>query len=317
MVKKESFYYESRSQNQKVHAMKWIPFGEVKAVIIIAHGMAEYIERYDAFATHLAERGILVAGCDYIGHGKSVVGQELYGYFCSRDAATVIIRDVHRLKKMVQEEYPGIPYIVMGHSFGSFVIRNYLCRYGTGVDGAILMATGMPPKALISISRHLANMQALFFGADKPGKFLNNMAFGGYNKKIKNASSAFSWLSFNTENVEKYDADPLCGFLFTINGFQTLSEMIYRLHKPKNLANIPAKLPILMMAGLEDPVGDYGEGVRRARRSLAKAGVREIRTHLYPWGRHEILHEDEKEEAYRDIIDWLNDKIDLGADNGS
>ncbi|MCL2717430.1 MAG: alpha/beta hydrolase [Lachnospiraceae bacterium] len=311
MIKKESLYYESRSQGQKVHAIRWIPSGDIKAILFIAHGMAEYIDRYDAFATYLAERGILVAGCDYIGHGKSVVGQELYGYFCPRDAATVIIRDVHRLKKIIQADYPGLPQIIMGHSFGSFVVRNYLCRYGTGVNAAILMATGMPPKGLILVSRFLANLQAMFIGADKPGKFLNKLAFDGYNKRIKDAGSRFSWLSVNKENVEKYDADPLCGFIFTVNGFQTLSEMIYRLYNPKNLANMPADLPVLMVAGTEDPVGDYGEGTKRARKSLKKAGMRDTSLKLYPWGRHEILHEAEKDEVYQDIINWLNDKLDL------
>ena len=308
MVKKETLSYESRSQAQKVHAVKWIPAGEIKAIIIIAHGMAEHIERYDAFAVYLAERGILVAGCDYIGHGKSVVGQEIYGYFCSRDAATVVVRDVHRLKKIIQADYPGLPMIIMGHSFGSFVARNYLCRYGSGVNGAILMATGMPPKALAVALRFLANMQALF-GGDKPGKFLNGLAFNGYNKRIKDAASPFSWLSVNKENVEKYEADPLCGFLFTVNGFQTLAELVYRIHNPKNLANVPAHLPVLMVAGQEDPVGDYGEGVKRAAKSLKKAGVRNVKLRLYPWGRHEILHEDEKEEVYQDIIEWLNEKL--------
>ena len=314
MVKKESFFYESRSGTQKVHAVKWLPAGEVKAVLIIAHGMAEYIERYDEFATYLAGRGILVAGCDYIGHGKSVVGQQKYGYFCSRDAATVLIRDVHRLKKLVQLDYPCVPYIIMGHSFGSFVVRNYICRYGTGVDAVILMGSGMPPKALISVCRFIVNMQALFTGDDKPGTFINKMIFGGYNKMIKGAASSFSWLSFNKENVDKYDADDLCGFVFTLNGFQTMSEMISRIHNPKNLGKVPADLPVLFVSGTEDPVGDYGEGVRRAKRSLAKAGVKDISLRLYPWGRHEILNEDEKVEVYHDILNWINEKAGIDCE---
>ncbi|MCL2052190.1 MAG: alpha/beta hydrolase [Lachnospiraceae bacterium] len=313
MITRETIYYESRSQSQKVHAVKWIPDGEIKAVFIIAHGMAEHIGRYEAFAEYLAHRGIVVAGCDYIGHGKSVVGQELYGYFCPRDAATVVIRDVHRLKKIMQGDYHGLPQIIMGHSFGSFVVRNYLCRYGSGVNAAILMGTGMPPKALISVLGFLANIQALLFGADKPGNLLDKLAFGSYNKRITDKASKFSWLSFNKENVEKYDADPLCGFIFTINGFQTLAEMIKRLHNQKDLANIPADLPIMMVSGLEDAVGEYGEGVKKAKRSLKKAGVKDISVRLYPWGRHEILKEEEKAEVYQEIIDWLNEKLGLGV----
>ena len=311
MIKKESIYYESRSGKNKIHAVKWAPVGKIKAILIIAHGMSEHIERYDDFASYLAERGILVAGCDYLGHGKTVVGQEKHGYICAHDPATVIVRDVHRLKKIIEVDNPGIPQIVMGHSMGSFVIRNYLCRYGSGVDAAILMGTGMPPKAIILISRILANIQARFIGGEKPAHFLDKMAFGGYNKKIADASSRFSWLSVNSENVEKYEADSLCGFMFSINGFQMIAELLYRLSKPKNVALIPSNLPILLVSGSEDPVGDYVVGLHRVKKSLEKAGVSDITLTLYPWGRHEILHEEEKMEVYSDIIYWLEWKLDI------
>jgi alpha-beta hydrolase superfamily lysophospholipase len=312
MVTKESIFYDSRAPERQIHAIKWQPAGEVKAVFIIAHGMAEYIERYDPFATYLAERGILVAGCDYLGHGKSVNGgHEPYGYFCKRDPATVVIRDVHRLKKMIQEDYPGVPQVIMGHSMGSFVVRNYLCRYGTGVNAAILMGTGMPGKMLIGSARFIANLQAAFIGGGKPGKLLNKMAFGGYNKKIKDSTATFAWLSVNAENVKNYEDDPLCGQPFSINGFQTLLELPYRILKPKNLANMPPRLPILIVSGTEDPVGDYGRGPKKTRQSLRKAGVHDVEVNLYPWGRHEILMEAEKMEVYTDIINWLTEKLDL------
>ncbi|MDR2547420.1 MAG: lysophospholipase [Lachnospiraceae bacterium] len=305
MIKKESFYFESRYSELQIHALKWLPAAEVKAVLIVAHGMAEHIERYDKFAVYMAERGILVAGCDYLGHGKTAGGQHSYGYFCPRDPATVVVRDVHRLKKLIQNEYPTVPFIIMGHSMGSFVARNYITRYGSGVKGAILMGTGMPPKLLVTVSRFLAGTQALFAGAKKPGKLLDRLAFGEYNKKIKEAGSKFAWLSINTENVVNYEADPLCGFMFSINGFQTLFELLRRLHDPKLLAAIPAALPLLIVSGANDPVGDYGRGPQKAKESLRKAGVKDIRLITYSWGRHEILHEAESEEVCRDIADWI------------
>ncbi|MDR0220558.1 MAG: lysophospholipase [Lachnospiraceae bacterium] len=316
MVTKESIYYDSRTEERKIHALKWQPEGKVRAIFIIAHGMAEYMDRYDAFATYLAERGVLVAGCDYLGHGWSVGGQAQYGYFCQRDPATVIVRDVHRLKKMFEQEYPGTAQIVMGHSMGSFVVRNYLCRYGAGVDAAILMGTGMPPRLLIMAARLLAGLQALFLGGDKPGTFLNKMTFGGYNKRVKEPESFFSWLSFDGENVRAYDRDPLCGFVFTVNGFQALFALIDRVYKPDSLAKIPARLPVLIVSGREDPVGGYGQGVRRTKTSLQKAGVSDVTMKLYPWGRHEILREAEKMEAYYDIVNWLNEKLELWEAEG-
>ncbi|MCL2253202.1 MAG: lysophospholipase [Lachnospiraceae bacterium] len=306
MISKEYLSYESRESCYKIHATIWQPKLKVKAILIIAHGMAEYIDRYDAFATYLAEHGILVAGCDYIGHGKTVVGFDKYGYFCSRDPATVVVRDVHRLKKTIQERYPCIPQIVMGHSMGFFVILNYLYRYGNGVDGAIFMGCGMPSKILISCSRFIANLQARVVGADKPGKLLNRLAFGKYNKKVTDPESFFSWLSFNKENVEKYDNDPLCGFIFTINGFQTMLELISRLQKPDNLAQIPKDMKILMVSGAMDPVCEYGKGFAKVEKSLRKVGINDITAKLYSWGRHEILQEDEKKEVFEDIKNWLD-----------
>jgi alpha-beta hydrolase superfamily lysophospholipase len=194
---------------------------------------------------------------------------------------------------------------------GSFVVSNYLSRYGAGVDAAILMGTGTPPRLLIGLSLLLAKLQAAFVGDEKPGELLNKLAFGGYNKRIKQPTSFFSWLSFNTDNVTAYDRDPLCGFIFTINGFLALFDLIARTYKTDNLAQIPASLPIFIVSGREDPVGKYGKGPLRAKKNLQKAGVVDVTMKLYPWGRHEILHEKEKAEAYDDIANWLNERLEL------
>ena len=151
MVKKEEFTFDSRDGKSKIHAVRWVPEQRVVCIVQIIHGMAEYIERYEELAQYLGEKGILVTGDDHLGHGKSVAKDGTYGYFCEQDPATVVVRDVHRLKKMTQEEYPGIPYIILGHSMGSFILRNYLFRYGTGIQGAIVCGTGSQPKALVKV----------------------------------------------------------------------------------------------------------------------------------------------------------------------
>ncbi len=310
MVTTQELYYDSRDHASRIHAVKWIPENEVKAVLILVHGMAEYIERYNEFATYLAERGILVAGNSHLGHGKSIGENGKPGYFCKQDAATVLVRDVHRLKKMVQQDYPGIPCFIMGHSMGSFVVRNYLCRYGTGVEGAIIMGTGMPPKALAAISKGIARLQMVFLGDSHPGKMLDKLAFGGYNKKIENPKTAHDWLSVSEENVRAYKADDLCGFLFTVNGFHTLFELIYRLHKPGNLKNMPVTLPVLFIAGGEDPVGDYGEGVKKVAQSFKDMGMQDVTLSIREDVRHEILNEDDRVEVYEEIFQWITEKED-------
>ena len=153
MVKKEEFTFDSRDGSTKLHAVRWTPSGKVICILQIVHGMAEYVERYEALALYLGEKGILVTGDDHLGHGKSVGERGAYGYFCDQDPATVVVRDVHRLKKITQEEYPGVPYVILGHSMGSFILRNYLFRYGSGIQGAIICGTGSQPPLLVKVQR--------------------------------------------------------------------------------------------------------------------------------------------------------------------
>ena len=142
---KEEFYFDSRDGESRIHAVRYTPDdGNVKGIVQVVHGMAEYVERYENLAEFLTARGILVTGEDHLGHGKSVAEGGTYGYFCEQDPATVVVRDVHRLKKITEESYPEVPYVILGHSMGSFITRNYLCRYGKGVDGAVIVGTGMP-----------------------------------------------------------------------------------------------------------------------------------------------------------------------------
>ena len=144
-MKKEEFYFESRDGVSRIHGVKYLPdAGDVIGVLQIIHGMAEYVERYEEFAEFLTGKGFVVVGEDHLGHGKSVGENGTYGYFCEQDAATVVVRDAHRLKKMTEAQYPEVPYIILGHSMGSFILRNYLYRYGKGIDGAVIMGTGMP-----------------------------------------------------------------------------------------------------------------------------------------------------------------------------
>lgn len=308
---KEEFYFDSRDGKSKIHAVRYAPdrTEDVRCVLQIVHGMAEYIERYEEFAQFLTERGCVVTGDDHLGHGKTAEGTKMYGYFCEQDPATVVVRDVHRLKKVTQAVYPDVPYVIMGHSMGSFIARNYMFRYGTGIAAVIIMGTGMQPSALVKASKLIAGAQRVFCGSKKEGRLIDRLAFGSYNRRIPDAKTPFDWLSRDEERVERYIADPLCGFVFTVNGFSTLFELISRLYDRKNLERIPAELPVLMVSGDADPVGDYGEGVRRAYDSLKSAGVKNISLKLYQGGRHELLNETNRDEVMRDIYSWLEETV--------
>ena len=309
MIKKEELFFDSRDNISKIHAIRWIPEGEPKAILQIVHGMAEYVDRYHDFAVKMAKKGFLVVGNDHLGHGLSVQGDGAYGYFCENDPATVVVRDVHRLKKLTQNEYPGLPYFIMGHSMGSFITRNYICKYGTGIDGAIIMGTGMQKKALVNSARKMVAVQKVMHGSKYVSMGINKAVFGQYNKKLENPQTAMDWLSRDEKKVEAYINDPLCGFTFTVNGFHTLFELIWRLYKQENLEKMPKHLPVMFASGADDPVGDYFEGVERAVESFKEAGMQDITVKKYEKGRHELLNEPEWETVAEDIYSWLSEKM--------
>ncbi len=310
MLKKE-FYFDSRDGESRIHAVRWMPEPQkaVVCVVQIVHGMAEYVERYEELAEFLTDRGVVVTGEDHLGHGKSVGEKGVYGYFCEQDPATVLVRDVHRLKKMTQELYPDVPYVILGHSMGSFITRNYMCRYGTGIAAAVVMGTGMQSAAALGISKAIAGIQKAFCGAGHVSRLIDKLAFGSYNRRIGDARTPFDWLSRDGERVDRYIADPLCGFVFTVNGFGALFELISRLHRRENLERIPKNLPVYMVSGTDDPVGGYGRGVRRAYDSLREAGLENIELKLYEGGRHELMNETNRAEVMQDIYEWLEKTV--------
>ena len=308
---KEEFYYDSRDKKSRLHAVRYTPDDKdnIRCIVQIVHGMAEYVERYEEFARFLTDRGFVVVGEDHMGHGKSVGGEGSYGYFCEQDPATVLVRDVHRLKKATAGLFPNIPYVMVGHSMGSFITRNYMFRYGAGIDGAVIMGTGMQPKAVLVLSRFLAAVQGMIFGSEKKGKLLDKLAFGSYNRRVTNPQTPFDWLSRDAERVEKYISDPMCGFVFTANGFATLFELISRLNKRENLERMEEMLPVFLLSGDADPVGDYGKGVRKAYISLRAVGMEDIKVKLYEGGRHELLNEINRQNVMQDVYNWIEKKV--------
>ncbi len=303
----KEIYFTSNDGKSRIHAVEWVPENRPKAILQLVHGMAEHIERYGEFATFMAEHGYLVVGDNHLGHGKSVPENGQKGYFCDGDAASVLVRDEHKLHEVVEGEYPGIPYFILGHSMGSFITRNYLTEYGHEVQGAVIMGTGMQSRTLLGLSKTLAKAEKLFKGDRHVSTFIDKLAFGGYYKEIPGYTMKNEWLTSNLDAVQKYNDDPDCGFTFTVNGFSTLFELIWRLHDEERLGRIPRNLPMLFVSGADDPVGNYGKGVKQAVRTVQKAGVRDVTMKLYPGGRHEILNDREHEEVYEDVLSFYEE----------
>lgn len=310
MISKEEFYFDSRDRESKIHAVKWIPEAEKPVCIFqVVHGMAEHIERYDEFARFLAQKGILVVGDDHLGHGKSVPEGGTYGYFCKEDAANVLVRDEHRLKKMMQEQYPGVPYLIMGHSMGSFIVRNYLFNYGSGVGGAVIVGTGMQSKFTLLAARTVTAIQKLFLGPKHVGRFIDKASFGKFNDRFRPVRTNADWLSRNEENVDRYLADPMCGFVFTLNGFAALFQLIRNCYDVEKIEKMPKQLPILLLSGADDPVGNYGKSVETVYHSYLEHGMQNVQMKLYEKDRHELLNEVDREQVYGEIYRWILQRI--------
>lgn len=310
MISKEEFYYNSRDMESKIHAIKWIPEGEIKAVLQIAHGMVEYIDRYDDFARFMAGQGFLVVGNDHLGHGKSVKTDDDYGYFCKKDADTVVIRDIHRLKKMTQSENPGKPYFLLGHSMGSFFTRKYMTIYGTGVDGILILGTGNKKMSDVSLGLWVANLLSKIKGDRYRSEFIKNLSFKGYNSHFKPNRTENDWLTRDEKIVDAYNAEKMCQFTFTCNAYATLFKILKYINNDFNTDKIPKNLPIYMAAGEEDPVGGYGKEVKMVYDNFKGIGIEDVTLNMYPEDRHEIINEIDRDKVYRDILKWLNLKIE-------
>ena len=305
MIQKEEFYFNSTSGKTKIHAVRYIPKGEIKAILQISHGMVEYIERYESFALFLNSKGILVTGNDHLGHGKSVNSKDDLGYFAKEDGNRAVLYDLYQLTQITKEKYPDIPYFLLGHSMGSFYARQYLCEFGHELNGAIIMGTGCQPFLLVQAGRLLTSAAALFKGWRCRCSFINNIAFGSYNKHFEPARTTNDWLTKDTAIVDKYVADEYCNFIFTVNAYYNMFTGISRLYDKKLLSRMPKKLPVFFVAGEDDPVGDYGKGVLKAANMFKNAGMQNIKVKLYPTDRHEILNETDREHVYDDLYSWL------------
>lgn len=309
---KETFQFLSKDGKTKIHAIKWGPkYGRVRAVMQISHGMVEYIERYDEFACYLAARGFLVVGHDHLGHGASVSSESEWGYFAAKKPSETVVADIYQVTRIIRSQYPNCPYFILGHSMGSFLLRRYLTLHSEDVAGAILCGTGSQPDVATGFGMLVCRLISMFRGGHYRSRFVTRASFGkpyaDFDKTGADCSK--SWLSKNEASVKAYYGDPRCTFIFTVNGYYGLFSTIRYSNQMKNICMIRKNLPVYFIAGEDDPVGNFGEGVKKAYAQYRQAGIRDVKIKLYKNDRHEILQENDREQVFQDIYQWCKKRM--------
>ncbi len=302
---KKEYTLPSTDGKNTLHVAAWEPEGAYKAIVQISHGMIEYIERYDEFARFLNDNNILVIGSDHLGHGHTAACDEDLGYI-GEGLSKSMVDDLKAVTDFAVEKYEKVPVILFGHSMGSFLARRYIAEYGSGLAGAVICGSGFMPAAVIGAGKRIISIFEKVKGERYRSEFLKKTIFGGYNKRIENVKTPNDWLSRNEENVAKYNADKYCTYAFTVNGYKALMDVYGFIQNEQNVKRIPAELPLFLIAGEADPVGNYGEGVKALKSQYDRLGLKDVELKLYPEDRHEILNEIDRREVFADVLGWID-----------
>ena len=306
MGMREEIFYDSCGSG-KIHASIW-PVEKPIAVVQILHGIAEHVFRYDAFANFLNSHEIAVVADDHMGHGESAKHGATLGYFTGGWSCAV--EDSRTLMGYAKSRFGAVPYILFGHSMGSFMVRTWLIDHPEDeVAGCVICGTGWQPKALLSVAIPLCNVVCKSKGEKNPSEFLQKLMFGSYNQKVEHVRTSCDWLTRENAIVDAYVEDPLCGFVPASGLCRDMLSGIRYIQISGNLQKMKKDLPVLFVAGGDDPVGAYGKGVLQTVEAFRKAGMESVSHKIYPLCRHEILNEINREEIYHDLLDWTCDRV--------
>ena len=305
MEKKE---FETMSSDKK-HLLKGVvyePDSRAKGLLHVVHGMAEHIGRYDSFMRRCCEDGWLVFGYDNLGHGNTAIGDAELGFIAEKDGWKLLVKDVQLFREAIIKTY-GIsyPYILMGHSMGSFIVRHAAVS-NPKPDKLIVMGTGGPNPAAgpgYALSKIICKLR----GPKHISPFLEKIMFKGYNDRFKDEPDAdgYSWLSTKKETRVKYIADKYCGFHFTASALGDLVKLVGNTGSKKCIDATSRTMPILIVSGRDDPVGSYGEGPAKVAEMLSDHGAK-AELKLYDGVRHEILNDTSEEQVISDILEFMN-----------
>ena len=284
---------------------RWLPNRDKsRAIIHIVHGLAEHLQRYEPLAQLLVKQGFVVFAHNQRGHGETCPPGQ-FGHCAETDGWTLLLNDVAALQREFKRQFPAIPLIILGHSWGSFVTTSYLERSAESVDGAILSGTNYQVPIFYQAILPILKLERLRVGSRGRSKFIDYLIFGRFNNNVRPARTASDWLSRDPLEVDKYVNDPLCGFISTTQLWIDLFSAFSEMSKLTNLQKIPRTLQIYIFGGAEDPTGGQ-RGLSALATKLKQAKIIDVQCRIYPGGRHEMLNETNRAEVFSDILSWLD-----------
>jgi len=312
IIRKE-FTFPSVSGGAEIYGCVWLSDGtkQYKGIVHLVHGMAEHILRYQQFAIFLAQQGFLVCGNDHLGHGRSIAEPEDFGFFGKEEENYgFLIGDMRYLMNFIKKHFgANLPYFIIGHSMGSFLAREFTTLYGNELTGSVFLGTsGGNPflDTAILLSKKGINRK----GPKQKAYSVNRLAFGGLNVRFTPSRTAFDWISSLPESVNQFITDPLCGFVITYAGYHDLFCLLKRISSKEWADRLPKDLPMLLISGADDPIGDYGKGVEHVYVWMQEAGCTNTSIKLYPDARHELLHEACSRKVERFLLRWLHEILE-------
>ena len=291
---------------KEIFVYRWLPDegAAKKGVVHIAHGMAEHAARYARLAEALVAAGYAVYANDHRGHGKTAGPDELG--FLGAGGFRRAVQDLEQLIVLEKSESPGLPVFLFGHSMGSFLVQAFMIDAGTAIRGAVLSGSSGKPNLLASAGRLVARIERLRLGPRGKSRLLTSLSFDAFNKAFKPNRTGFDWLSRDEAEVDKYIADPLCGFPVSTQLWVDLLDATADLARPERQASVPRDLPVYIFAGSEDPVGEKTTSLDQLIGAYRQAGVKDVTHKFYPGARHEAVNETNRDEVTRDLVTWLD-----------
>ena len=286
----------------QIFVHRWLPDGEPRAAVQIAHGLAEHSGRYARLAEALTGAGYAVYANDHRGHGKTAQTSADLGFFAERDGWDKCLADLWTLNRRIAADLPGAKIVFFGHSMGSLMGQRFIADHSDALAGAVLSGSNGSPPAIAAVGKVIALAERMRLGPRGRSPLLQAMFFGDFNKKFAPNRTEFDWLSRDRAEVDAYVADPLCGFAFSVQLAIDLVDQLKSLTQPATVARIRKDLPIYIFSGADDPVGENINGLISAYRS---AGIKAIAVNIYPGARHETLNETNRAEVTADLVGWL------------